>query len=406
MRRAVCFPNLRFMLKYETMNIAIDLTQIPADKTGVGIYALNLIREMLNINNTSRKFHFILFTQDDDNTLLNLVKKNNNTTLIPVKHTLFRKLLPRLFFEQVLLPRKCRKLKADLIFSTHYTIPYFTRIKRVVAFHDTTFYRFPELHRKIKRLYFKALIPLSIKKSSAIISVSQSTRNDLIDRFKRLDPNKITVIHHGTDFFYGDGNEKEQFCRKILGKYGLNANEYFLFVGTLEPRKNITGLLEAFHLLRQTDKAVEEKYKLVIVGKKGWFYNKIFETTQKLELENAVIFTGYVEEEEKQALLLNASLFIYPSFYEGFGIPILEAMAGGTPVITSGVSALPEVAGDAAVFIDPQNWEEISTAMASLLGDRTLYEDLTKKGLAQAKKFSWQSTAANCLEVHTLQSAT
>lgn len=381
------------------MNIAIDLTQIPADKTGVGIYALNLIREMLKINNISKKFHFSLFTQDDDNTFLNLVKENNNTTIIPVRHTLFRKLLPRLFFEQVLLPRKCRKLKADLIFSTHYTIPYFTGIKRVVAFHDTTFYRFPELHQKIKLLYFKALIPLSIKKSSAIISVSLSTKNDLIERFKRLDPNKITVIHHGTDFFKAEKNEKETFCRKILEKYNLKTNEYFLFVGTLEPRKNIKGLLEAFHHLRQTDKAVEEKYKLVVVGKKGWFYNEIFETTQRLKLETAVIFTGYVEEEEKQALLLNASLFIYPSFYEGFGIPILEAMAGGTPVITSGVSALPEVAGDAAVLIDPHKWEEISTAMKTLLGDRTLYEDLTKKGLAQAKKFSWQSTAKETMKL-------
>lgn len=381
------------------MKIAIDLTQIPADKTGVGIYALNLFREMLKINSVSNKFHFFLFTQDDDDTFLNLVKKNNNTTLIPVKHSLFRKLLPRLFFEQVLLPRKCRKLKVDLIFSTHYTIPYFTKIKRVVAFHDTTFYRFPKLHQKIKLLYFKTLIPFSIKKSSAIISVSLSTKNDLINHFNGLDPDKITVIHHGTDCFKANEKEKEIFCGKTLEKYGLKRSEYFLFVGTLEPRKNITGLLEAFHHLRQSDKAVEEKYKLVIVGKKGWFYNEIFETTRKLNLENAVIFTGYVEEEEKQALLLNASLFIYPSFYEGFGIPILEAMAGGTPVITSNVSALPEVAGDAAVLINPHQWEEISSAMSTLLGDGTLYEELRQKGLAQAGKFSWERTAEKTMEL-------
>lgn len=381
------------------MKIAIDLTQIPADKTGVGIYALNLIREMLKINNTSKKIHFILFTQDDDNTFLNLVKENNNTTLIPVNHALFRKLPARLFFEQVLLPRKCRKLKADLIFSTHYTIPYFTGLKRVVAFHDTTFYRFPKLHQKIKRLYFKTLIPLSVKKSSAIIAVSQSTKDDLLDRFKGLAPGKITVIHHGTDFHPAQKDKKDILIGKTLGKYGLTPNGYFLFVGTLEPRKNIKGLLNAFHRLRQSDKTVRETYKLVIVGKKGWLYDEIFETIQTLDLENEVIYTGYVEEDEKQALLLNAFLFVYPSFYEGFGIPILEAMAGGTPVITSDVSALPEVAGDAALLVDPHRWEDISTAMAKLLGDGRLYEDLRQKGLAQAKKFSWENTAVKTMEL-------
>ncbi len=383
------------------MKIAIDLTQIPADKTGIGIYAVNLVREMCKLNNISRKFHFFFFVQDDDDEfirLLNASDKVKKNTIISVKSSVFRRMLPRLFFEQVLLPRQCREAEVSLIFSTHYTIPYFTRIKRVVAFHDMTFYLFPKLHQGIKKLYFKTLIPLSIRKSSAIITVSESTKKDMLSRFKHLDPDKMMVIHHGVVLFKEKEKVLDHSWKSIMGKHQLTEREYFLFVGTLEPRKNIIGIVKAFHHVRQTDEMFK-KYKLVIVGKKGWFYNEIFETVKKLQLEEAVIFAGYVSEDEKQALLLKAFLFIYPSFYEGFGIPILEAMAGGIPVITSNVSALPEVAGDSALQVNPQHWQEISTAVLKLLSDQTLYEKLSQKGLERAGKFSWEEAASKTLEL-------
>lgn len=381
------------------MKIAIDLTQIPADKTGVGIYALNLVREMCKLNDYSNTFQFLFFVQDDDETFIRMIKNAGNSTLIPVKHSTFRKILPRLFFEQFILPRKCKKENIDIIFSTHYTIPYFTRIKRIVAFHDTTFYHFPELHQKIKRFYFKTLIPLSIKKSSAIISVSQSTKDDLLHRFKKLNPEKITVIHHGVDPIKEKEKEIEPISKKIMAKYGLTPQKYLLFVGTLEPRKNIKGLLQAFHSIRESNPNIKDEFKLVIVGKKGWFYKEIFEITRKLHMEETVIFTGYVDEDEKQALLLKAFLFVYPSFYEGFGIPILEAMACGIPVITGNVSALPEVAGNAAILINPNDRGEISTAVTGVLSDPELHEELSKKGPEQAKKFSWENTARKTLEL-------
>jgi glycosyltransferase involved in cell wall biosynthesis len=387
------------MLKYKTMKIAIDLTQIPADKTGIGIYALNLVREMCRLNQTDGKFNFFFFVQDDDEELIQLIKNFDKCTIIPVKSTIFRKMILRVFFEQVLLPRKCRQLKVDLIYSSHYTIPYLTRIKRVVVFHDMTFYLFPELHQKIKRLYFKTLIPISVRKSKGIITVSESTRNDMLTRFKHGNPGKITVIHHGVDLFKENEKEKAPLCEKIMEKYGLTAREYLLFIGTLEPRKNIANIIKAFHHVRQSDDRYKKKYKLVIVGKKGWFYNKIFETVKKFLLEEAVIFTGYVSEEEKQALLLKAFLFVYPSFYEGFGIPVLEAMASGIPVITGNISSLPEVAGDAAVLVNPHLWQEISTAMLKLLSNQPLHETLSQKGLIQAKKFSWEKTAEKTLEL-------
>jgi glycosyltransferase involved in cell wall biosynthesis len=383
------------------MKIAIDLTQISADKTGVGIYAVNLVREMCNLNNVSRKFHFFFFVQDNDDELIRILNefdKAKKSTIIPVKSKVFRKMLPRLFFEQVILPRQCREADVRLIFSTHYTIPYFTRIKRVVAFHDMTFYLFPKLHQGIKKLYFKTLIPLSARKSSAIITVSESTKRDMLSRFKFLEPEKMRVIHHGVDLFKERENDLEHAWEKISGKHSLSEQEYFLFVGTLEPRKNIIGVIKAFHHMRQTDK-MYEKYKLVIVGKKGWFYDEIFETVKKQHLEDLVVFTGYVSEEQKQALLLKAFLFVYPSFYEGFGIPILEAMAAGVPVITSNVSAMPEVAGDAALLVNPNHWQEISMAMLKLLSEQSLYEKLSQKGLERARKFTWEETANKTLDL-------
>jgi glycosyltransferase involved in cell wall biosynthesis len=384
------------------MNIAIDLTQIPADKTGIGIYALNLVREMCRLNLTFHRFHFFFFIQDDDDEFINLLKDCENCTLILVKSTTYRKMIPRFYFEQILLPHHCRKRKIDLIFSTHYTIPFLTRIKRVAVFHDMTFYLFPEMHQKIKRLYFKTLIPMSANRSSAIITVSESTKKDMLERFTHLNAEKITVIHHGVDRLTDTvkkGKEQDNGTANVLGKYGLTSGGYFLFVGTLEPRKNITGIVKAFHHLRKAEEALSKKYKLVIVGKKGWFYKEIFESVKKHHLEDSVVFTGYVDEEEKQVLLRNAFIFLYPSYYEGFGIPILEAMACGTPVITGNVSALPEVAGDAAVLVPPRHWQEISTSMLKLLSDPHLHEKLSQKGLEQAAKFSWEKTAEKTMEL-------
>lgn len=385
----------------EIIKIAIDLTQIPADKTGIGIYASNLAREMCILNNISQKFSFVFFVQNDDSDLIHVLTESDQAkknTIIPVESGIYRKILSRIFFEQALLPRQCRKLDVNLIFSTHYTIPYFTRIKRVVAFHDMTFYLFPELHQGIKKFYFKTLIPLSMKKSNAIITVSESTKNDMLSRFKRLDPSKMVVIHHGVEFLKDKERDMDYAWEKISKKHQLNQREYFLFVGTLEPRKNIIGIIKAFHHVVQSDEKYM-KYKLVIVGKKGWFYNEIFETTKKLQVEKFVIFTGYLSEDEKQALLLNAFLFLYPSFYEGFGIPILEAMAHGVPVITGNSSALPEVAGGAALLVNPHHWQEISTAMLKLLSDGILYEKLSQKGLERTEKFSWEKTAAKTMEL-------
>jgi len=207
-----------------------------------------------------------------------------------------------------------------------------------------------------------------------------------------MDPDKIAVIHLGVNISSPPIQAKE-----YLEKYGLQEKKYFLFVGTLEPRKNIPGIIEAFHQLVTNNEHYKKDYKLVIMGKKGWFYREIFETVKKYHLEESVVFTGYLGGEAKQSLLAHAFLFVYPSFYEGFGLPVLEAMAFGVPVITANISSLPEVSGDAALLIDPYRWQEIASAMLKLLSDQELVKELAKRSLNQAQRFSWRHTAEKIL---------
>lgn len=381
------------VIQYTLMNIAVDLTQIPCNKTGIGIYALNLVKELIRLNRQDGAFSFYFFAQDDDPQWQELIQDSNSCHLFTINSKYFRKLPLRFLFEQFLLPRECRKLKIDTIFSFHYTMPYFTRIKRAVTIPDMTFYLFPHMHQPIKRFYFKSLIPFSLRRSDKVVTISDSTKTDLLDRFKQLDAEKIAVIHLGVT-----PPAIPPQAPKHLENYSLTPKKYFLYLGTLEPRKNIPGIIEAFHTVT-ADKPNTGDLKLVIAGMKGWFYDTIFETVKKYRLEDRVVFTGYADDAVKQSLLANAFLFVYPSFYEGFGLPILEAMVYGVPVITGNVSSLPEVAGDAALLIDPGNDTDIAGAMQKLLDDGDLYKTLSERSIHRARTFSWKNTAKKTLEL-------
>ena len=372
------------------MNIAIDLTQIPVQKTGIGIHAVFMIREIIKMNRITREDQFFFFAQDDDPEWAAEIPENNHSLceLITIKSKFFRKLPLRFLFEQLLLPHYCKKLKIAVLLSLHYTMPYLTDIPVVVIFPDMTFYLFPHLHEKFKRFYFKTFIPLSIKKSRHIITVSQSTKQDMRALFKLGERDKITAIHLGVAPLQP---QTEQETLGHLDTWALKNKQYFLYVGTLEPRKNIPALMAAFHQLSGT--AAAQNMPLVIVGGKGWCYDEIFQKVKEYGLEERVIFTGYVAEEIKQSLLHHAFLFIYPSLYEGFGLPILEAMIHGLPVITSNVSSLPEVAGDAALLVNPSNSQEIAAAMHKLLTEPSFYTSMAEKSRARAASFTWAQNA-------------
>ena len=353
------------------MNILIDLTQIPQNKVGVGVYAVETFQRVVRQDTIN---HYLLVIQDDDEVLRQLFVETN-ATIIPVSGRIFRRMPCRVIMEQFYFPWLILKYKIDIVHSLHYSFPLIHfRAKRVVTLHDMTFFLFPEVHEKIKRIYFRWFIAQAVRRVDKIICVSDSTASDLMKYFPHLSKQKVEII-------------KLACSVPARIKQSPFPSPYIAFIGTLEPRKNINLLIEAFANANLHD------YKLVIVGKKGWFYQEIFDLVQTYRLKNQVIFTGFVSDEQKFAILKSATLFVYPSIYEGFGLPVLEALTLGIPTITSNVSSKPEVAGQAAELVNPNSVAELTQAMIELVRDKRLQNELTLKGKQQAAKFSWNNTA-------------
>ena len=227
-----------------------------------------------------------------------------------------------------------------------------------------------------------------------MIAVSNNTKQDLISSLA-TPAHKISLIYNGHEPFYRKLSPQE-IDHTLLKKHNITAN-FILTVGTLEPRKNIIGLIKAYGKLPEN---LKNTYQLVIAGGRGWKYKDIFREINKLSSASRIIFTGYLPREELRQLYNQASLFVYPSIYEGFGFPVLEALACGVPVITANTSSLPEVAGEAAVFIDPRSAEDISSAISMLLTEKEVRETLIRKGPAQVKKFSWERAAEETLNIY------
>jgi len=280
--------------------------------------------------------------------------------------------------------------KLDLYFNPHFFVaPVSDKCKKVITFHDLSFEHYPEFFSWRKRFWQKFLMDAKqeAKKADKIIAVSESTKNDLVNLYG-IDSKKIEVIYSGVG---------EQFQPHVIpAKAGIHYNlpkKFILYFGTIEPRKNLIGLIKAFELLKDKD------CKLVMAGTKGWLYQDILKTAQKSKRKNDIFFTGFIQEQDKPYLYNLAQAFVYPSFFEGFGFPPLEAMACGIPVITSINSSIPEVVGDGGIMINPKNIDEMAWAMETVLTDSNLRERLIKKGLRQAQAFSWHNCAKKTLRV-------
>jgi glycosyltransferase involved in cell wall biosynthesis len=283
---------------------------------------------------------------------------------------------------------------ADIFFAPHFLLaPVSAACQKIVTFHDLSFEYFPEFFPWRKRLWHHFLAPSRTARDGAdkIITVSRSTKNDLVDLYSVL-PAKIKTIYSGVgeeyikmsnDFPAGGpmSNVKE--------KYKL-PEKFILYFGTLEPRKNVVGLIRAYEIWRQQYKG---EHKLVIAGSRGWLFEDILTVVRESPLAKDIIFTGFIEPTDKVYLYNLASLFVFPSFFEGFGFPPLEAMACGVPTITSNTSCFPEIVGDAVLMVDPYNYDEIAWAMSEVLNDENLKNDLIAAGLEQVKKFSWDKCA-------------
>jgi glycosyltransferase involved in cell wall biosynthesis len=282
---------------------------------------------------------------------------------------------------------------AELYHGTEHLLMPLRNVPSVLTVHDLIFRLFPQHHKRLNYWYLNAAMPLYCRRASAIIAVSQATKQDLI-RFYGLDPAKITVIHEAAAPHFVPAPPAQVV--HVRARYRL-PEEYLLHVGTIEPRKNLSRLLQAIHRLRRRN----EDIRLVMVGSKGWLYEGFFQQLEDLGLGDAVIMPGYIPDADLAAIYSGARLVVLPSLYEGFGLPVLEAMACGAPVVCSDRSSLPEVGGDAAGYFNPEDVAAMSDTIVAAWHDEVQREGMRRAGLARAAQFSWARAANETLALYT-----
>lgn len=302
----------------------------------------------------------------------------------------------RIAWEQLALPFAALRTRLDLLHCPVSVRPFLSPCPVVITIHDLIFLRYPKSFHPVKQLYLRTMTRWSARHATHIIAVSEATRQDTIELLG-VSPRRVTTVHNGVGEQFKPLPEAdvEEFRRlKEL------STRTILYVGTLEPRKNLTLLLNAFKSI--ADDPEYEDVKLVVGGSKGWYYEEIFSTAERLGLVSAdrVHFLGRVPDDELPLWYNVADVFAYPSRYEGFGLPPLEAMSCATPVVVSNTSALPEVVGDAGLLLDPDDAPAWTGALKELLSDQAKAEKLAKKGLVQAGKFTWQRAAAETAGIY------
>jgi len=293
----------------------------------------------------------------------------------------------------IIMPFKSLIEPVDILHVQNVVHPCY-RGKLIATIHDLSFEIFPETFTKAMQFRLSKLVRRTASKADAVLTVSQNTKKDLINLYG-IRPEKIEVIYNSHDRIYRPVKGHEMLDT-IKRKYGL-IEKFILYVGALQPRKNLVGLIKAWDILR---KKYGLKIKLVVVGKEAWLSSEIMKAIKNIKYSQDIIYTGYIPKEELPFVFNAADLFVFPSFYEGFGLVVLEAMACGIPVITSNNSSLPEVVGDAGMLIDPNNCEEIAEAMYKVLAEPELKESMIEKGMKRSESFSWKYTAEKTLEIY------
>jgi glycosyltransferase involved in cell wall biosynthesis len=304
--------------------------------------------------------------------------------------------LIRIAWEQFIAPFRLLWDRPALLHCPVNVMPLLALPRTVITIHDLGFMRFPERYKKAKRLYLHALTALSAKRAKHLITPSEAIRQEVIELLK-IPPERVTAIAEGVSEHFKPYPTEEvaQFRREK----GLPA-KFVLYVGTLEPRKNIPALIKAFAQWRSENPTEAEGVRLVLGGAKGWFYEEIFRLVEQLGLSEVVDFPGYLREADLPLWYNSARCFVYPSVYEGFGLPPLEAMACGCPVITSDTSSIPEVVGEAGILVKPDDVAALTAALNRLLTDETAWTAYRAKGLAQAARFTWQEAARQTFGIY------
>jgi glycosyltransferase involved in cell wall biosynthesis len=362
------------------MRIGIDASRANKKiKTGVEWYSYHLIQEFKKIDIENQYF---LYTNTSlFGSLANCppnFKEKKLSWPIPRSWT-----LARLSYEM-----KWGKNIPDVLFVPAHTIPLLNPKRSIVTIHDLGFEHYPHIYRFADKFYHKFIIRFIKRFATQIIAVSNFTKKDLMDKYGIAEA-RIAVVHNGYD------NEKYRPSEKHREK--APDFKYILFVGRLEEKKNVKRLIEAFAIYKA--KHLSDKHKLVLIGKPGFGFDKIMEVAGKEGLKDDIVMTGWLGDDELPSWMANADLFVFPSLFEGFGIPVLEAMGSGTPVICSNTTSLPEIAGDAALMFDPERTEEIAARMEQVLLNPEVAESLVEKGFRRASMFSWRKCAEETLSI-------
>jgi glycosyltransferase involved in cell wall biosynthesis len=376
------------------MKISFEGQTIAKSKiTGIGCYALNIIKNVLELdhnntyninvfdflgrNNSTKTIKKVLGRKDIDISRCALLPYGMFTRF----HSIFGKVPYNFYFND----------RSDIFHFFNFILPEKVRGKTITTVHDMVYMLYPETMSNVNHDILRKNLARSCREADVIVTVSQNSRKE-ISELMNEPLEKIFVTYNAVDTCIYFPNKDRDLIRT---KYGIDS-PYILFLGTLEPRKNISVLIKAFHLLSQRLRGV----KLVIAGSRGWKSENIFSLVNDLRLNDRVIFTGYVDDNDKSALYSCAEMFVFPSLYEGFGIPPLEAMACGTPVICSNSSSLPEVIGDSGILVEPKNIEHWAYEIERLTYDSGLRETLSRKGIVQAKRFRWSDSAKVIMDIY------
>jgi glycosyltransferase involved in cell wall biosynthesis len=358
------------------MKIGIDARMFSDNFTGIGRYNFEITKRIFA---KFPKTEFVIFMNEPEFSKFNFPQ---NVRKILVNARIYS------LAEQINFWRILHKEKCDLVHFTHFNVPILYRRPFITTIHDTTISFFPgkKMNTFFRKLAYRIVFKNAILKSKKIIAVSGNTKKDILKLFPQINSEKISVIYNGVGDDFSDITDAEKVS--IKKKFKIK-NDFLLYSGNWREHKNLVGLLTAFAEITKSEKNID----LVVTGKPDPFYPEVLHTIEKLNLSDRVHTVGLVDFTDLKNLFAAAKVFVFPSFYEGFGLPALEAMKSGTPVASSNLSSLPEVCGEAAVFFDPYNVEEMSKTILELWRDGDLQKKLVEKGRERVKNFSWDKCA-------------
>ena len=372
------------------MNITIDVSPAVHHRAGMGRHAAELVEALHKLCRGNDEIQLrVFYTEagraDPQGAIATLPPYHTRLAYKPWRLSAMMSHFLRLPFDRLYG-------SPDIVHATDHLLPH-VRAGSVFTLHDLIFEIFPEHHKRYNYTFLKLMMPRFLRAAEQIISVSEHSKRDAV-RLYGVEASKITVIYNAVDTRYQVATD-DAVLSAVRQRYAL-PESFILHVGTIEPRKNLGRLLDAFGAL----KAEFQELKLVLVGKKGWLYEPFFEQLAASGLESEVIFPGFVAEADLPAIFQLATVFAFPSVYEGFGLPPLEALASGTPVVCSNASSLPEVVGDAGLLVSPDDTHALTAALRRVLTDPDLQNELKHLGPLQAAKFTWEEAARKTLKVY------